>query len=67
MVGSFLNAGGVLLGGLMGLLLGSHLSEELQDALMKVTGVSVIVLGLSGSLEQFIRQLKLKQVYQLLC
>lgn len=53
MVGSFLNAGGVLLGGLMGLLLGSRLSEELQDALMKVTGVSVLVLGLSGSLEQF--------------
>lgn len=51
MIGTFLNAGGVLLGGLLGLILGSRLSESLQDALMKVTGVSVIVLGLSGSLE----------------
>lgn len=51
MIGTLLNAGGVLLGGLLGLILGSLLSESLQDALMKVTGVSVIVLGLSGSLE----------------
>lgn len=52
MIGTLLNVAGVLVGGLLGLLIGSRLSDSIQDTLMKVTGICVLFLGLAGSLGQ---------------
>lgn len=54
MIGTLLNVAGVLVGGGLGLVIGSRLSEDLQDALMKVTGVCVLFLGIVGSLERLL-------------
>lgn len=54
MIGTLLNVAGVLVGGGLGMLIGSRLSDDLQDALMKVTGVCVLFLGVAGSLERML-------------
>lgn len=54
MTGTLINTAGVLFGGLLGLFIGSRLSESLQDALMKVTGICVLFLGMAGALEQLL-------------
>lgn len=54
MTGTLLNTAGVLVGGLLGLIIGSRLSDSLQDALMKVTGICVLFLGMAGALEQLL-------------
>lgn len=50
MIGTFLNAAGVLVGGGLGLCIGHLLPKSLQDSLMKTTGLCVLFLGLSGTL-----------------
>lgn len=52
MIGTILNAAGVLCGGLIGYFFGRHLSDALQDSLMKITGICVLFLGMSGALSQ---------------
>jgi uncharacterized membrane protein YqgA involved in biofilm formation len=54
MIGTLLNVAGVLVGGGLGMIIGSKLSDDLQDALMKVTGVCVLFLGVAGSLERML-------------
>lgn len=54
MLGTLLNVAGVLLGGVLGLFIGSNLSNTLQTSLMRVTGVCVLFIGLAGSLEQIL-------------
>lgn len=53
-LGTVINAGGVVLGGLLGLLLGSSLPQRIQDSVMKATGLAVLFLGLAGSLEKML-------------
>ncbi|MGT2845646.1 DUF554 domain-containing protein [Streptococcus massiliensis] len=53
-LGTLVNALGVVVGGLLGLLLGQHLSKRVQDSLMKATGLAVLFLGLAGTMEQML-------------
>lgn len=54
MIGTLLNTGSVLLGGCLGLLLGSKLTEQMQDSLIKVAGVSVFFLSMAGGMSQML-------------
>lgn len=53
-LGTFYNALGVVFGGLLGLLIGQRLSEDFHEALLKVTGVAVFVLGIAGTFEKML-------------
>lgn len=48
MLGEVINALGILLGGLIGLLAGKKMSESMQQGLSKALGLSVLVVGLNG-------------------
>ena len=50
-LGTIINTLAILLGGLGGLLFGSILKENVQDALCKACGVSTLFLGIAGALE----------------
>lgn len=49
MLGTIVNTGAVILGGLLGLLLKKGLSEKMADTLMKGLGLCTLFLGISGS------------------
>lgn len=53
-LGTILNAAGILIGGIVGLLFGKLFSEKLQEALCKVNGISVLFIGISGALEKML-------------
>ena len=53
-MGTIINVGGVLAGGIIGLLFGRFMTERYQDALMKVCGLCVIFIGISGTLEKML-------------
>lgn len=46
-MGTLYNVLGVLIGGALGLLVGDRLSKEVQESLLKVTGVAVFTLGIA--------------------
>lgn len=47
-----MNVAGVLAGGLIGSVFGKIVTQRYQEALMKVCGLSVIFIGISGALEK---------------
>ena len=51
-LGTLINALAIVVGGLIGLLLGSRLTRRYQESLMVVTGVCVLVIGVAGTIEQ---------------
>lgn len=51
-MGTIINVGGVLAGGIIGLLFGRFMTDRYQEALMKVCGLCVIFIGISGTLEK---------------
>ena len=53
-MGTLINAGGIILGGLLGLLFGRLLAPRLQQTLMKSCGVCVLFLGISGAMEKML-------------
>lgn len=53
--GTLVNTLGVVLGGCLGLLLGSRLSTEIQDSLTKATGLAVLFLAIAGAMEGLLR------------
>lgn len=53
-IGTLINVGGIILGGLCGLFFGSLIKPGIQDTLMKANGLCVLFLGISGTLEQMI-------------
>lgn len=53
MLGTFINAGAVLVGAMIGLLLHKGFSEKLADALMKGLGLCTLYIGISGSLKGY--------------
>ena len=55
MIGTLINCGGILLGGLLGLLFGRFLKENIQQALTKVCGISTLFIAVSGALEKMLR------------
>ena len=48
-LGTLVNAGAVLLGGELGLLLKKGIPQRVSDAVMKALGLAVLYLGLSGA------------------
>lgn len=50
-LGTIINVAGVLLGGLIGLLVGKGLSKRFQDILTQASGICVLFIGVSGTME----------------
>ncbi|MDD3222743.1 MAG: DUF554 domain-containing protein [Clostridia bacterium] len=50
-LGTIINVTGVLLGGIFGKFFGSFLSDQCQDTLNTVCGISVLFIGIGGALE----------------
>ena len=50
-LGTVINTGAILAGGLLGSLFGRFLNESCQDTLNKVCGVSTLFIAVSGALE----------------
>lgn len=50
-MGTVINAGAILAGGLLGLLFGKFLKEGHQETVSKTCGVSTLFIGISGALE----------------
>ena len=50
-IGVWINVAGILAGGLLGYMCGSHLKQRMQDSLTAVCGISVIFIGISGAME----------------
>lgn len=53
-LGTIINIGAVLLGGVFGLLFGKRLKPRFQDSLQKAVGVSVLFLGIGGAMEKML-------------
>ncbi len=50
-MGTLINAAAIVVGGLLGLLFGRFVKENVQDALTKVCGVCTLFIGIAGALE----------------
>lgn len=48
-LGTIVNAGAVILGGLAGMLFGKKINENIRDSLMKILGLCVMFLGAAGA------------------
>lgn len=53
-LGTIINTAAILLGGFFGVLFGRFLSDNAQDTLTKVCGVSTLFIALSGALEKML-------------
>ena len=51
-LGTIINTGGVIIGGISGLIFGSKIKQRYQDTLMNATGICVLFLGIIGTLEK---------------
>ena len=54
-LGTLINTGAILLGGLLGGLIGRFMKESVQDALCKVCGVATLFIAISGALEDMLQ------------
>ena len=50
-LGTIINSGGIILGGVMGLLFGRFLKERFQESLTVACGISVLFIGIAGAME----------------
>lgn len=53
-LGTIINAGAIVLGGVLGMALKNALPQRIQETLLKAMGVCVLFIGLSGTLEQML-------------
>lgn len=53
-LGTIINCIGIFAGGLIGLIFGRFIKENIQDALTKVCGVSTLFIAVSGALEKML-------------
>ena len=53
-LGTIINTGAILAGGLFGALFGRFLSESVQETLTKVCGVSTLFIAMSGAMEKML-------------
>ena len=53
-LGTFINMGLIVAGGIVGLLGGGFMTSRIQDTLMKASGLCVMFVGLSGTLEKML-------------
>ena len=54
-IGTLLNTGAIILGGILGRLFGRFLKERYQDTLNKACGVCVLFIGIAGALEGMLK------------
>lgn len=54
-LGTIINCVAILAGGILGLLFGRFLKEDMQDSLTKACGVSTIFIAIAGALESMLR------------
>ena len=54
-IGTLLNTGAIILGGILGRLFGRFLNERFQDTLNKACGVCVLFLGIAGAMEGMLK------------
>ena len=50
-LGTIINCASILVGGILGLLFGRFLKEDVQDSLTKTCGISTIFIAIAGALE----------------
>lgn len=53
-LGTLINVLLIIAGGLVGLLFSSHISDALQESLLKVCGAAVVFTGIAGTLEEML-------------
>lgn len=53
-LGTIINTGAIVAGGLAGILFGRFLKENVQDTLSKCCGVSTLIIGIAGALEKML-------------
>jgi hypothetical protein len=51
-LGTLINVGGILCGGLIGMIFGKVMEKRLQDTLMMANGVCVLFIGIGGTIEK---------------
>lgn len=51
-MGTVINCLGIIAGGILGMLCGSHFSKGMQDTLMKADGAAVLFIGIAGALSR---------------
>ena len=54
-LGTIINCAAILAGGILGLLFGRFLKEDVQDSLTKACGISTIFIAITGALESMLR------------
>ncbi len=54
-LGTVINCGAILVGGILGLLFGRFFKQDVQDSLTKACGVSTIFIAIAGALESMLR------------
>ena len=53
-LGTIINTTGIILGGIIGMLFGNKLSDRHQKSLHTVCGISVLFIGIAGTMEKMI-------------
>lgn len=53
-MGTIMNCAAIVAGGLLGLLFGRLMKQDIQDALMKACGVCILFIGIAGALEEML-------------
>lgn len=53
-LGTIINCGAILVGGIMGLLFGRFLKDRVQDSLTRTCGICTLFIGISGALESML-------------
>lgn len=53
-LGTLINVGAIIIGGLLGLFLGRSVKVRYQDILMIAVGICVLMLGIGGTMEQML-------------
>lgn len=53
-LGTIINVGAIIIGGLMGLFMGRSVKERYQDILMMSVGICVLFLGVAGTMEEML-------------
>lgn len=51
-LGTIINVSGIIIGGILGTLFGKKMKKKYQDALVITCGVSVLIIGIQGALEE---------------
>lgn len=54
-LGTMINVGCIIAGGILGMLFGSRLSERYQETLTQATGVSTMFMGIAGVMENMLK------------